>query len=43
MVAIKSCDHCGNDVIVQEIHLYWNGTSMSWLCERCWKECGGKN
>ena len=36
-IAIKACDHCGDDHIMQEIHLCWNKahTSISWVCERC--------
>ena len=36
-IAIKACDHCGDDCILQEIHLCWNKehTSISWVCKRC--------
>jgi len=39
-ICIKSCDRCGNDVIIQEIHITWipENHAFSWLCERCWKE-----
>jgi hypothetical protein len=41
-IAIKACDHCGDDHIMQEIHLCWNKehTSISSVCERCMKKEG---
>jgi hypothetical protein len=41
-IATKACDHCGNDYVLQEIHICWNKgrTSTSWICERCMKTEG---
>jgi hypothetical protein len=39
-VCIKSCDRCGNDILIQEIYITWipENHAFSWLCKRCWKE-----
>lgn len=39
-IAIKSCDRCGDDHIMQEIHFCWDErhVSIEWVCERCMKQ-----
>jgi hypothetical protein len=38
-ITIKACDRCGNEVIMQEIHITWipENHAHSWLCNRCYE------